>query len=584
MKLEPVNILNKEDILDLIKDLQKRGEEAARVPRLTGETNEKFFHGLQVITSTGVDDTVHLGTSKEVASISNLIRSAVNTLTARALKDRPSVTAFPSSASPEDIAASDIARKFIEYFEKSIQVDQLLDDVVKNGYKHGTAGIKVCWDPVDSTVVWTPVSIWEYLVDPTDRPEHQQWCIFLTYVDKWEARELLASAGIDEDPTPTTYKVNLSEEREGVLVLELWHKPTARVPDGLYCKVLDEHVLDAQKYPYSFGPLANPTDGKPEYLLPLVTFKVDFQRGSAYGDTPISDGIPIQRQINQVDAAVMELRQKTAYVKLVVNSETIAAQLKPANQVIVDKSVNALPIHYFPAPQVPPILFAERDHLFHRFFDVVGLNELLGGQENLKSGTSGTTIAYLNELDSMKNAGTSRSIEKMLLQAHHLTLAQVQKYQLKEVTMKITDDSGIRTEVFYAASLRGFDIDLEPRRGVERFHAQKAANAEAELQKQLIPGQQYLERKVTGQDGTSWDRSQRRLIDDHLRPILQGATPTLLDSVDPMIAIDEIMKVSDYVRKLQPNRADIQSTLTQLLDAYKAKAAELQQNIPGEKL
>lgn len=570
--MKKINIKDSAEVLDLVKELKHKGEASALRYRMLAERNERYYHALQHQESLRVSEDIYEATIKaENAKCYNLVRGAVDTLTTRVLKDRPSITAFPASADPSDAAAAEIAKKFIEYFEKLVQFDQLLDDTVKMAWKHGTAGMKVCYDPEEDNVLVRPVSIFNYLVDPRERVEDQRWCIFLDYLEPEDAMVLLEGAGIYDEPKVERYRENISEEREGVLVLEVWHVPSPRVPVGLYCKVIGDHVIDVRPYPYIFGPLHNPEDGKKKPVLPLVTCRIDHVRGGPFGDTPVTEGVALQRRINSTEQAIANSIDRTQHLKLVVASDDIKRQMKSKDQVIVWSGLGnqqGQPGWYLPAPALPSAYFQQRQELRNQFYEAVGLNQLLAGAESVKSGTSGTTIAYLNELDSMKTAGASKSIETMIVHLWHLILGLVQTYFLRERVMRITDDSGVRTEVFYGANLRGIDIDLEPRRGDARFHATKVAEAQQELQAQLIPAEQYMEMKVTGQDMTGVERSQRRAFQEHLKGILMGGAPALLDGVDPAMAIDEIQKTKDMLSSIQPRRLDLQDLLSQMLAAY----------------
>jgi hypothetical protein len=575
MALEKLNIANQDEVLDLVRELERSGEECAKRFKLVAERNEMFVHGDQFSdinpTSFAIEDAwkPHLPRVTQ-----NHLRNLVNTWKARLTKDRPSVTAWPTSTTPEARSSAIVAAKLIEYLEKEMQLDLIMDDVVRLGCMHGVAGFKITYNPTIDQVEWQRVSLFDFMVDPTKESyDDAQWCIFRAWIDKYEAKEELLASGIEDEPPTGVFRINDSEDREGVEVLEIWHKPTARIPEGLFCKVIGNHVLDARPYPYIFSNLENPTSGKQEAILPLVYFKVDYRRGYPYADTWLSDAIPEQRQINETEATLLRIRRETGNVKLVVPNNAIVQQINTNSQVIVSPDGNA-GVGFLAPPVINNLLFADREYHFKRLYDIAGLNEQLVGVDSVKSGTSAKQIAYLTELDGMKHKGTAQSIETMLVRAWKLSLQLVQYYYINERVMRIAAESGFDTMAFRGADIQGITVDLSPRAGLERMPAAKAAQAEADAAAGLIPPQEGMERRTTGQSMSMVEAMTRRIIQMEVNQIMQGAQPEMDSSVEPAIAADEILRIRDLLLN-QGSPKELVVLLTSYAEAYQQKAAAL---------
>ncbi len=560
-------------VLALIDKCIDIGQRSARPFQLIAERNERWCSGDQFVDvnvqSSTLDDAWKDNLPK---TTQNHLRNLVNTWTSRLLKDRPSATAFPSSPSSSDIAASQMAAKFIEYFEKEISVDDLMMDTVKTAAKHGAAGFKICFDPTKDSVTWKPITIFDFFLDPKENTEDAKWVVFKDNIDLEDAHVMLSDAGIEDEPGQQSFRINDSEEREGVEIFEIWHKPSPRLPEGLYCKKIGKHLVDLMPYPYLFSPKENKETGTPKAVLPLVIFAVDYHRGSPFGDTWVSDAIGEQRQINETEATLLDLRRKTANVKLIVPSDDIVQGWNSSNQIIVSGQ-GMDRIGWLPPPAIPQILFADREYHFTKLYQIAGLNEQLSGADSIKSGTSARQIAYLNELDSQKHAGTSRAIEKMLLSAWNLTLSLVQRYYIDQRLMRIVDSSGLGVMAFRGADIAGVDIDLSPRGGLDRYPATKALQAQEDGQAQLIKPEEMLERRATGQQTSSFEHQMRQRMQQQISFVLQGASPMVDREIPIALAMEEILNASRVLAEKNAHPSSRQA-IEQLRSLYMEAGAD----------
>lgn len=576
MGLIETDIKNQDDVRFLVEELTKVGTEAQRRFHLVAERNELWVSGEQF-----ADINVHSQTIVDLdwktdlpKIVQNHLRNLLNTYKARITADRPDATAWPTNNTPEALASAEISRKFMEYFAKEIQMDTLVDEVVRIAALHGCGGFKICYNPAKAEVEWKPVSIFDFVVDPAANwTDDANWVVFRTHVDPYQARAEMQAAGIDEDPPIEMHKTNNQEEIEGTEVIELWHKPTPRLPQGLFAKMIGSHILDSRPFPYTFPNLENP-QGKPQSVLPLVYFKIDQKRGTPYADTWLSDVISEQRLINENEAMLLRIKRETANVKLIVEDKAVVQQLNSNSQVIM--SAGGLGANGFMAPPViNSLLFADRDHHFKRMYDIAGLNEQLVGVENIKSGSSAKQIAYLNELDGQKHKAATQSLEMMLIRAWKLTLQLVQYYYLDERLMRISADEGFATVAFKGADIQGVTVDLQPRPGLSRLAASRIAQAEDDVKAGIRSPGDLPGIRETGQLEPAAVSNTRRIVQMEIAQILRGAQARIDPSLIASVAAQEAQEVARLLvaRGISP---ELLMAVQAFAQAYKQLAEQQQ--------
>jgi len=558
---------NKLGVYDLVQELVKDGEEELGPNLLIAQRNERWVSGDQW-QDVGPQGNMVDAWQEYLPRVSqNYLRGIVNTFKARVTSARPSVTAFAATATPEAKRAADISSKLIDYMEKEMQIDNMIDEVVKLGTMHGTAGFKIVYNPKADSVEWYKLSITEFLIDPSkDNFDAADWVIFRSFIDPFSAKVQLKSNG--KMPPETEYEAG-GRKRKGVEVLELWHKPTDRVPAGLYAKVIGDTVVESIDYPYMMPSLENP--GQEEAVLPIVLFRVDYRHGTQYGETWLSDAIPEQRQVNEVEASLTAIRRKISNIKLIVTSDNVRQSLTDGSQVIVSPDIP----QWMPTPQLPQLLFADRDHYVKKLYDVAGVNDALVGTANV-GGASGRALAYMDELDTMKHGGCAKSLETMLIRAWKLTLQLVQRYYLGDRVMRIAaDGEGFDTMAFSSADIQGITVDITPRSGKERFAQSKIAKIEADAQAGLVDPKQIPEARMTASAEPMAVRAQKEMLARDVKLILAGSQPQVNPEVPPELAVAELQDLAQVMRGQAPEHFVL--AVQQLAQMYGAQQQAAQQ-------
>ena len=566
-------------VLELVDSLYKKGSAARSQFLVKADRNERYFNGEQfqdINRLTGVlQDVPWQNFVPKVTH--NLLRNLCLTWTSRLLRNRPSVSAYPHNAEVADIHSSQAAATIIEFFERENDIDEMMFDVLLRACFHGVGGVKLIFDPEEDQVTMDPITIFDFVMDPKEKVANAGWVVFEKFLEEDEANSLLRDANIKEKATTVEYYVGTNEYRQGVKVRELWYRPDYRIESGLYALVVSGHVVSAMDYPYIFSKLEE-GEGSKESILPLALFVIDPRRGTCWGDTWMNDAVPIQRQINEVESTLTKLRRDTAGCKLVAPG-VVADALDTNNQIIkLDDPQQAQIIRYMEPPRINSLLFADRDFLPKLLYDLAGLNELMVGAESAKSGQSAKTIAYLSELDAMKQAGTSRSIERFLLETWRKTLLLVRNFYTEPRLLTIIgEDNAIGHTSFIGTDIDGVGLRLEPRTGKARYTDYKRAEIVEQGQMGIRDQEEVRSAVETGVASPAEDQRQNGAMAQVVKAVLSGAEPYVDETVDPVFATEYLTNVLEVQRSLSaPERIIL--LLEQLVLVY--RTLEQQANQP----
>lgn len=545
--------------------------------------NEMYYHGDQfqdVNESTlEVEDLDWLSDVPQVYR--NYLRALENTYAARLLKDRPDVGAYPNDPTALDIGAVEVANQVLYHIHTVNEIDDLLYTGAIDCQNHAVTGIKVVWDPSKGPkgadiydldemgepvlleegqpvgeVAWERVTIFDFGTDGEEDVENSTYVWFRSFMDKDEATIALQEVGITENPEVIQYTDFYEGEIEGVEVYEFWHKPSVRIPSGCYFLVVGGHVVDFKDYyPYDHGE------------LPVAVWKIAHRRRSFYGSSHVDDAVVIQRQINELVSVIQKLTRECGDMMFVGHPAVVGEREAGNHMVSVSDPKQREGNGWIEPPQPPPLLFAQLETLIRTLYDVFGLNEILTGQENVRSGTSAKQIAYLTELDSMKLAGTARSLGKALRRAFRQSLKLMQQHCQEERLIQIAGPhNSVGVSAFQGSMIDGVDVRLEPRSGYERYGATGAADAEQLMMAGMIPPDEGMERRKTGLDQTFAQGESLVAVQEQIMEALHGAMPQPSPMVNPMIAVNEIrMALQTAQGRVDPMALQ---PLNMLLQAY----------------
>lgn len=561
--------VERKSVIELLEECKKTVEEYAARYLTTAEYNERMCNGDQFIE---VNDSYEINPASSDSGIPklsrNLLRNLRLTWSSRILEDRPNVQFWPTGVGADQIKAQ-VAEKVWEHLGQVNDFDDLCFQAAELVQPHSAVAFKPVWDPlwgprdpetgqVLGNVRWQLCSIFDYGTDGSEDVEDSKWVYFCKYIDEWDARMLLDSAGIKDPPSPDDYNDIWGVKKSGVKLYELWVKPNDyRFPNGLFAVIVGNHVVEARDFPYKHGE------------LPIAVWKCGARRNSPYGSTHVDDATPIQKLINECVTALGTQARMINSIKLLAHQDIVSKWQHGHQRIPVNDSTMSQYAKYLEPPDRVKVLVTTLEDSIEALFAVFGLNEMLTGASNIKSGTAAKSIAYINKLDSMKMAGAARSLAKAIKRLVKQSISLVQQYvQAPRLLEIIGGQSMLPVEYFQGADVAGVDVLVQPASGVEGLRASLAENANTQMQT-AGPTPQLQNQAQTGIKDSAYNQSQRELVYGQIQSVMAGqeeATP--LPDVEASIAIDTIISVLSDV---DPTQAQ---PLLMLLQAYKGAGAQ----------
>lgn len=557
--------LEEQSIKSLFEECEKVYQKYASPYLTQAEFNERLIAGEQFIDLTGdwlirqSDDMLDIRSSR------NLMKNLSLTWSAKILEDRPSIACYPAEPG-SDLKKAQAATKILEFVKQNQDFDDLCFGAAQLVQPHSAVGFKIVWDPLtgplskgvptfDSEtglpaldelgnpvlsgvgkplgdVSWSVVSIFDFYTDGSENVEDSRWVLFTKLVDEWEAKRLLASVGIEEDPSVEEENNIWGIPVEGVRVKELWLKPgDFRFPNGLFAVIIGDKVIQAIDYPYDHGE------------LPIAVWKCNRRRSSPFGSTHVDDAAYIQKVINMCVTALNQQAKQIASIDLIAHTSVIQAKQNGNKMIPVDDPTVAQYARYIEPPDRARVLVSTLEDNVKALYDVWGLNELLTGADSMKSGTAAKSIAYLNKLDSMKLSGASRSLSKAILRIMRQTLKLYQQFvKAPRLAQIIGSNNIIEPVLFKNADIAGVDVRMEPISGLTQYRASVVEEAQMGMQAQG-PTPELMSESMTGLKQTAYDKSQREIVSAQIEAIIKGQQAEADPQIDSNIATDEILSV-----------------------------------------
>ncbi len=551
----------------LVEDCKKRSYEWSLNYLATAQFNERMIVGDQFI-RIGEKGAIEDFTEDDWPSFvprssRNLLRNLALTWSSRILEDRPWVAPYASVPGTPEMATQ-VAKQVLEYCRQTHDFDDQCFRAANLVQPHSCVAWKVVWDPLrgppsrgvpvydesgvptygpdgkevvegagepEGDVLWDLVSVFDYATDGAEEVEDAKWCYFSKMMDDYDARSILVAAGMDPKPSMTKYTDVWGVSRDGVEVTELWWRPDARFPKGLYAVVVGDQPVQVIPFPYEHGE------------IPLAVWKCGSRRQSPFGSTHVDDAVPIQRVINETVAALQQQARQIGSVKLLAASSIVDA-IKHGNQMIPTNDPQAIQAaRYLEPPARSQVLTDTLEDNVNALYAIYGLNEILSGAENVKSGTSAKSIAYLNKLDSMKQAGASRSLGKAILRICRQTLKLYQQYVKAPRLAQIAGDQNLlAAQEFQGADLMGVDVKLEAASALASMRGAVAGDAaDAIAAGSQDPSLAGI--AATGMKDTSMQKASRDIVRAEIGAALAGEMQQGDKEVDPALAIAEIQTV-----------------------------------------
>lgn len=554
--------------------------------------NERFMHGDQIIRKNEsdervVDADVYWPTWLTAVS-RNLLRNPALTWAARVTEKDPSSKCWPKEGGPLDPAAAEVGDKVLAYYRQRYDHRQQL---VTAGWKvqaDGTVIWRIVWDPdkgpksdifADGTggealgdVFYEVVSLFNFLIDPVENIEDARWCAFRKWKTVDEARRLLGDRGIYCDDLATnTPWTTWTRRTDLVECIELWVKPgaDARFPAGLLIQYVGDNVLHVEDFPYEHGE------------LPCAMWKCSTLTDYPYGDTHVSDAVPLQNNYNKLHACLTTITAKTAKWMKVFIPDWAKGSFDGADEVVHFKTAEADSvgvIKMITAPPPSPLIVAQIEEHERMIDKVFGVNEAVVGSDASQS-KNARHLAYMSQLDAQKQKEARVSLESAVVRRDRQSIFLNQQYVSADRTVRLLGEGGEWQEVAYSGALfNGIDVTVETAPGVDQGNAAEAQDAEQAAAAGLEDPTRAREIRKTGTTTTRYESIARAMVQAQAAQAMQGLAVAVEPSIPAETAVSELQLILAASKgKDEATLAPLRTLLQQYQEAVTAAAQPMPQ-------
>jgi len=356
---------------------------------------------------------------------------------------RPGMNVLPASDDSDDLAASRVCNMLLKAAGNKLNLGQCIRNAVHWSEVCGSVFYKTVWNSAAGRQVgaldgqsvregeldFTVCPPFEIFPDRMDAEDVQN-CRSVLHARLVGADEILAQYGVAVSPHKTDvlapgarlmlggwgYSAHaatvLPHTREdGVLLLELYERPTTEHPKGRLVVVAGDTLLHEGSLPYHVD-----EDGAPG--LPFVRQVALQSPGSFFGVSIIERCIPLQRAYNAVKNRKHEYLNRLAMGVLAVEDGAVDCDqleqegLSPG-RVLVYRAGGAPPVVLHNG-NVPPEFTYEEDRLRSEFMTISGVSDMARYGAAGAGITSGVALEILREQDDSRLSMTTESIRRAI--------------------------------------------------------------------------------------------------------------------------------------------------------------------------
>jgi hypothetical protein len=256
--------------------------------------------------------------------VHNKIMHYVRTAHHDVLQDRPMPDVLPATDDYEDVSDSMVATAWAEWKADSVQVDYVskVRRAAEWSILAGNGYLKWTWDANEKRQRVTAPSFFEIYLDPYAK----QWddVRYIIHSQFMDVEQVYDTFGVEVDPkesgvpdeTKTKYLrgMGASPAVRGIMVHELWMKPSKRHPGGRFAVWAgNRQIVAPQNLPYKH--LIR------DRMLPFTCVGTIERPDSAYYMSPVTYLRPSQMEINKAHAQALMIMELFANPKWWIDSQ-----------------------------------------------------------------------------------------------------------------------------------------------------------------------------------------------------------------------------------------------------------------------
>lgn len=452
----------------------------------------------------------------KVRLVSNQILVGAQSLLSKYIKTKPVMYATPESGAEQDVKASQLAERLLEYWWEDMHLDEKLEEALVWSIICGQGYWKLSWDPqagkdmrfmldpngqpiLDDSIkdafrgqlekigvkpmekvvylgdlrVDVPSPFHVYFDPSANAWTDAKYMICKHFLDpdeiyaRWNVRmdpdsvsmspdEWLPLLGAEASPNRTVSEINIG-----------YFLPTPAIPNGRYVVWAKKsgETLEDGPWPYPFT------------QLPIIKFPGIRIPGCAYDSSAVEQAIPLQKELNKTLSQIVEYKNMTVRPRVWAPVNSIRGRMTTEPGVVnYYNPINGQKPEFEQLPTMPSYVFDHVQDISNRLREMFGITEITEGTPppNVEAGIA---IDLLQEMATDRIAPTVRLIEMSLERAGNLMLRFAQQYYIEPRLLKIRGSGGsFQVKRFSQADLgSGVSIRVEAGSGLPRTRAGRVA-------------------------------------------------------------------------------------------------------------
>jgi len=453
--------------------------------------NMAFYFGRQYVTwAPGASGTMTrlyepAAPKWRVRLVVNKIRPSVRFELTKITKEQPQIYVIPASTEDSDVAAARAGEQIAEYEMSEMKFNRLIRRSVFWALLCGSSFLKTYYDEeqmdpsgVPGKICVEPVNAFHILAPlmQEEEIENQPFLIHAMTKDKawinWRfGKEIPADSsvgsGVLEQQFLSALGVNAQNQAtsDQVYVKEAWIKPCKDFENGALVSWAGDQILTFfEQWPYDV------TD------FPFA--KIDhLPTGRFYGESTITDLIPLQRELNRTRSQIVEAKNKMAKPQLLAVKGSVDVNKitsEPGLVILYTPGFN--PPTPIPLSNLPEYIAEELNRLQQDIDEQTASYEITKGRTP-PGVEAASAIAYLQEENDTKFAHTSASLEEATEKVGQQILGYVAQYW--DVSRKINvlgENSVYEAKEYSKANINGnTNLRVESGSAAPRSRAAKQA-------------------------------------------------------------------------------------------------------------
>lgn len=433
-----------------------------------------------------------------VRLVINHIRRIVRKEMASLFSQKPRWTVVPSTTEDEDLTAARAAEQIFDSVYDSCDLQVRIKEAGWWACNTGTGFIKTWWDSSNGGNICAEALTPFHLYVPDFRCtdiEKQPFVIHAsTRTKEWVQNSFPDIGSINADTTATNSIlddvflgiVGASQLRTNqVLVLECWIKPgaTKLLPNGGLITIVGNQIAQTiDKYPY-------------EHMQFPFSKIVNIPSGKFYGESMLTDIIPVQKEYNRTRSQIVEAKNLMAKPKLMAAKGSIdPSKITSEPGQVILYNLGMTPPTPLQMQDLPGYVLEQVGQLRADMDDISGLHDSSNGQ-NPNQVSSATALSFLQEQDESMLSDTTESVEAAIQKTGRQVLFLAQQYWTTARLIKIVGtDEAFDAQEFKGSDLRGnTDLRVESGSALPKSKAAKQAFITDLIKMGVIPPDQGLE-------------------------------------------------------------------------------------------